>query len=386
MFKYLGTLVFIHLGLGLAPASALTPPIVQKTIADTPIVEANPFETLSISQAQPKTVIRVGTKDLPPFVALKPATQPYGYSADLWQSIADDLALQTEWVTYPSVSDLLTGLKRGDVDVAIAGISVTAQREAEGLDFSYPFYQAGLQLMVLKPNTTVTTFASSMLNWHHLRPIFLIFGSSTIVGGLIWLAERKHNDHFSGNPIQGVSQGIWFAVVTLGTFGYGDVTPRKFTGRLIATLWMGLSFFIVADFIASLTVQQLSKHELDLTALSGESVGALKGTTGEFFLQSQPVKLVTYPSFETAVSALEDGEIKGLVQDAPALRHFINLNPDNFELVGTLLTHEGYGIAVRENESNLLEAIDRLILDYQQQGFLQQLHQKWFKEEQSTTG
>ncbi|NEQ55610.1 MAG: transporter substrate-binding domain-containing protein, partial [Leptolyngbya sp. SIO3F4] len=249
-------------------------------------------------------------------------------------------------------------------------------------DRKNPFYQSGLQLMVLKPDNTVSTMASGIFQWHHLRPILLIFASSTVVGGLIWLVERKHNDHFSGNPVEGVSQGIWFAIVTLGTFGYGDVTPRKFTGRLIATLWMGLSFFIVADFIASLTVQQLSESELNMQALSGESVGAIAGTTGEIFLQSQPVKLVTYPDFDTAVNALETGKIKGLIQDSPALRHFINLNPDRFELAGAPLTNEGYGIALREGETDLLEAIDQHILDYQQQGFLQQLHQKWFKETQ----
>ncbi|ESA35280.1 amino acid abc transporter substrate-binding paat family [Leptolyngbya sp. Heron Island J] len=367
MIRHLGALIATTVGLWLTPSSALG----QST---------QTWDALPVRQTQPELAIRVGTKELPPFISIEPSASPYGYSADLWQTIADDLALQTEWVTYPSVSDLLTGLENGEVDVAIAGISITAQREAAGFDFSYPFYQSGLQLMVPKPETTAITLTSSMLNWHNLRPIFLIFASSTLVGGLIWLVEHKHNEHFSGNPIRGVSQGIWFAIVTLGTFGYGDVTPTKFTGRFIATLWMGLSFFIVADFIASLTVHQLSENQLNLEALGGQSVGALEGTTGEIFLQSQPVKLITYPTFEAAVAALENGEIKGLVQDAPALRHFINLNPGYFELAGDLLTNEGYGIAVRENDANLLEAVDQLILEYQQQGFLQQLHHKWFNE------
>ncbi|NEQ53755.1 MAG: transporter substrate-binding domain-containing protein [Leptolyngbya sp. SIO3F4] len=94
-----------------------------------------PAITLS-ANAQPEQAIRVGTKEIPPFIFIKPSVQPYGYSADLWQAIADDLALQTEWVTYPSVTAMLDGLQTGEVDVAIAGISVTAQREANGLDFS----------------------------------------------------------------------------------------------------------------------------------------------------------------------------------------------------------------------------------------------------------
>ena len=370
MIRHLGSLIGIFTGLWLTPAVA-QPTLLPETLATGPQLTSS---------------VRVGTKDLPPFITVQPAAAPYGYSADLWNAIADDLSLQTEWVAYESVSEMLDGLRQGDIDVAIAGISITAQREATGLDFSYPFYQSGLQLMVAKADTNVTTLASGILNWSNLRPIFLIFASSTVVGGLIWLVERKHNEGFSGNVIEGVSQGIWFAIVTLGTFGYGDVTPTKFTGRLIATLWMGLSFFIVADFIASLTVQQLSESQLDLDALSGEPVGAIAGTTGETFLQSQPIQLETYPTFAAAVTALETGDIKGLVQDAPALHHFVNLNSNSFELAGTLLTNEGYGIAVQETDTELLEAFDRLILDYQQQGFLQDLHRKWFSETEPIDG
>lgn len=374
MIKHLGVLTAMLTGLWVAP------PALSQSLPS--------VDDLAAEQPQTAPTIRVGTKEIPPFVSLNPSTLPYGYSVDLWHAIADDLDRQTEWVTYNSVSDLLDGLKTGEIDFAIAGISITAQRESQGLDFSYPFYQSGLQLMVPKPDTTIVSLASGMFQWGNLRPIFLIFASSTLVGGLIWLVEHNHNEHFSGHPINGVSQGIWFAIVTLGTFGYGDVTPTKFAGRLIATLWMGLSFFIVADFIASLTVHQLSESTLDLQTLSGESVGAIAGTTGEIFLQSQPVKLVAYPDFVTAVAALETGKIKGLVQDAPAIQYFISRNPDMFVLAGDLLTNEGYGIAVREENANLLERIDRLILDYQQRGFLQELDRKWFNEalSESATG
>lgn len=369
MIKRLGTLTTLLASLWLSPTALAQSP---------PELTFNPRPTT-------KTPIRVGTKEFPPFVSIQPDMPPYGYSADLWQTIADDLALETEWITYDSVSDLLAGVQTGDIDVAIAGISVTAQREAQGLDFSYPFYKSGLQLMVLKPTTTIVTVASGMLQWHHLRPILIIFASSTVVGGLIWLVERKHNEGFSGNIVQGISQGIWFAIVTLGTFGYGDVTPTKFTGRLIATLWMGLSFFIVADFIASLTVQQLSKRDINLDTLRGKPVGAIADTTGAIFLQSQPIKLAVYPDFDAAIAALEAGQIQGFVQDSPTLQHFVNLNPDEFELAGNLLTNEGYGIAVRENSTALLEAIDQQILQYQQLGFLQQLYKKWFDTEDSNS-
>ena len=143
MIKHLGVLTAMLTGLwGAPPALSQSLPSV---------------DDLTAEQPQTAPTIRVGTKEIPPFVSLNPSTLPYGYSVDLWHAIADDLDRQTEWVTYNSVSDLLDGLKTGEIDFAIAGISITAQRESQGLDFSYPFYQSGLQLMVPKPDTTIVS-------------------------------------------------------------------------------------------------------------------------------------------------------------------------------------------------------------------------------------
>lgn len=129
--------------------------------------------------------------------------------------------------------------------------------------------------------TSLRSAVDGLFNWDIWRPLLLVIDSSTVVGASIWLLEHWHNDSFSENPIQGIGQGIWFAIVTLGTFGYGDVTPIRLPGRLVAALWMGVSFFIVADFIASLTVVQLAQRNLSSEDLRGEPVGVVDSTTAE---------------------------------------------------------------------------------------------------------
>ena len=118
MIRYLGPVIGILTGLWWAPAVA------QPTA-----------EFLTGQTTPPASTVRVGTKELPPFVTVQPAAAPYGYSADLWNAIADDLSLQTEWVAYESVSEMLDGLRQGDVDVAIAGIS---DRKSTRLNSSHP--------------------------------------------------------------------------------------------------------------------------------------------------------------------------------------------------------------------------------------------------------
>ena len=63
-------------------------------------------------------------------------------------------------------------------------------------------------------------------------------GALTVVGGLIWLAERKANpDEFPGG-VAGLGNGMWFAIVTMTTVGYGDRSPKTTVGRLLSAVWM----------------------------------------------------------------------------------------------------------------------------------------------------
>jgi len=363
----------------------------QTALAQAPPETERRAESVSLSGAAALQAIskplKVGTNSMRPLVFLEPdrATAPYGYSIDLWNTISDELDLNTEWVQYESAKELLAGLEQGEVDIAIAGITITANREANGYDFSQPFYESGLQLMVRDSGRTqLQLWIRRLFNNQIAGALVLVVVSSTLFGGLIWLVEHRHNESFSDNPLHGVGQGIWFAIVTLGTFGYGDVTPQKFLGRLLSAVWMGVSFFIVADFIASMTVVQLSELGTSLDQLEGESVGVVEGTTAERFLRSQPVKTAPFPSLEAAAEALAAEKIAGIVRDYPNLYHWVEANPGQFRLAGERLDNESYGIAMAEGRSPaLLEAINRELLSLKEQGYFDVLDSKWFSQNES---
>src|SRR5262245_44821946 len=76
---------------------------------------------------QPRT-LRVVTKPLEPFV-IEQNGQLIGFSVDLWKEIAGRLNLKYEWVVVASVAEQLKAVQTGTADVAIAGISMTAERE-----------------------------------------------------------------------------------------------------------------------------------------------------------------------------------------------------------------------------------------------------------------
>jgi voltage-gated potassium channel len=78
----------------------------------------------------------------------------------------------------------------------------------------------------------------------------------TVAGGvLIWLIDR---DNFSS-----LGEGMWWAVQTLTTVGYGDVVPSSTPGRLIATLIMlnGIAFLtVITAAVTATLVEQMRRH------------------------------------------------------------------------------------------------------------------------------
>ncbi len=67
----------------------------------------SPADTTNFNaEIEPLRRVRVGTKEIVPFVFLDDEV-PYGFSIELWDRVTDDLGFQTEWVRYETVSEML---------------------------------------------------------------------------------------------------------------------------------------------------------------------------------------------------------------------------------------------------------------------------------------
>lgn len=64
---------------------------------------------------------------------------------------------------------------------------------------------------------------------------------SIIIGSVMYMVEASHNPQFPNIPA-----GIYWAIVTLTTVGYGDVTPVTAFGKFLATLVMILGYGVIA--------------------------------------------------------------------------------------------------------------------------------------------
>jgi glutamine transport system substrate-binding protein len=78
-----------------------------------------------------------------------------GIDIDLIQAIADNQGFEIEFNPM-DFSGIIPALQAGQLDVAIAGMSITEERK-EIVDFSDPYFDAGLSLVVREDNNDITS-------------------------------------------------------------------------------------------------------------------------------------------------------------------------------------------------------------------------------------
>lgn len=86
-----------------------------------------------------KGVLKVGMDlQYPPFETFDDNSQPMGVSVDVAQAFADSLGLELEVVNM-DFSTLIPALETGDIDIVIASMSITEERELK-VDFTDPYF------------------------------------------------------------------------------------------------------------------------------------------------------------------------------------------------------------------------------------------------------
>ena len=87
--------------------------------------------------------------------------------------------------------------------------------------------------------------------------LFFVVLLQVVLGYSIFVIESVRPD----SQFQTVASGVYWAIVTMTTVGYGDVVPQTELGRLLASVVMLLGFGIIAIPTGILTVSGVRHHQ-----------------------------------------------------------------------------------------------------------------------------
>jgi ABC-type amino acid transport substrate-binding protein len=317
-------------------------------------------------RAMPNRVM-VGFGQVPPFAMKTKDGRWEGLGIELWQRIAQKLGVEFELREY-SPDQLVEAVKRGEVDV-IPALAATEQHEIL-MDLSLPYLTSGTAIAVAAEPTEHSWlhFAGRLVSLNLLPVIGFLILLSLIAGTVVWLLEARGNpDMFGGGTVRGIGHGIWWAMVTLTTVGYGDKAPRTLGGRVVALIWMFASVILIASFTAaittSFTVGELQGKVRGLSDLPNVRVGSLSQSQALNFLTKRGIAVLPFENAKDGLQAIVDKKIDAFVFNEAVLRHLVRTAfPGRVQVLASTFDHYYVSMAVPAG-SSLREPLNRALLE-----------------------
>jgi len=355
------------------------------------------FMLLFSLYAQSET-LRIGIKPSEPWVMYdqnvsEENRKPIGFSIDLWNKIAQELQVKTEWVYYNSTSALVEATKNQEIDAGISAVTITSSREKD-IDFSSSMYELGLQVMVDASKSSASVLElmgkeiKKMMSLE-TTVMFLLFLLLTI--HLRWFVDRRDesSDLFSKNYFSGIIDAFWWGITMLITW---ETPPNKGLARVIDLMWHIVGILAVSILTAivtsALTAQAIGGSIRSEKDLAGKYVAAVATDAPRKYVEKIGANVIPVKTLDEGIALVRSGKAEALVHDGPRLVYLANkINKAEKKKVLMVapftFNPQNYGI-VLPTGSPLKERTDQALLKLREangleQSFHEELKKKWLK-------
>jgi polar amino acid transport system substrate-binding protein len=360
-----------YLALGvLGLASVIAPPSTCSADVD----------SAATSVAPANAPLRVIATPIAPFVL--PDTGPLaGYSIDVWNEVSRRLPVEFR-LHLVAADERLPALERGEADVAIGLIVETAEDEKR-VDFSTPYFDSGLQIMVHAQGEDRFLRTVHSIPWAAIGDLFgVALLIMLLLANLLWLVERRGNPRFRKNYLRAIGEGLWGSMLIIATGEYGDRdTPDVVRRIAVVVMWL-LGVILVAQLTATVTssqtVTRLQSEIRGPADLPGKTIAATPGTIAGDYLTHFGLPFTAMANPDDGMRMLKDGEVQAVVLSAAVLQ-YLAAQPANrmLQVVGPIFRPYKIAMAVRDG-SPLRKRINEALLAMYQDGTYEEIYAKWF--------
>ena len=331
---------------------------------------ASMVSTFAAEQREPET-LRIAVYDVPPYGYVDSDGSISGVSVDLWRRVAEQMEWPFRLIPVSDMESILSGLEQGQYDAAIGAITITPERAAR-VDFSYPAHRSGVAIAIRKQTGLIFALMSYGTAVSELGPLILVILAMLILIGIaMWIVERRVRATAQGagaeSAVVSLRDGLYWAVVTMTTVGYGDKTPKTPLGRGVAIIWMMSSLVLVSllstSLVSRLTADRVEASNLAASIdLNGKKLAAVAHSSGAEYLDQMHLPYTKYKDLPEALNSLANGQSNVVVNSVGALQYFVAKRYAKvIEVPQGLLAPAHMAIALPEH-SPIKKPIDRALI------------------------
>ncbi|KAK0060625.1 glutamate receptor 3 [Biomphalaria pfeifferi] len=392
--------------------------------------QSSDFQDLTFKPYSPETAPhnktwKVATVIEPPFVMpienrngappMGPNLNLEGYCIDLIEALArselfeyqvylaDDYGDKNE--TDGTWNGIIGQLISQERDIAVAPLTITQDRERV-VDFTKPFMDTGISIMIKKPDKTKPGVFSFM-DPLDTRVWLCIAIGFLAVSFVLYFVGRFSPYEWSvcedakertATTVFSITNTLWFSLGALMQQG-SDISPRSISGRVIGSAWWFFTLIIISSYTANLaaflTIEKLVVSISSADDLVGHPTikyGTKRsGTSWRFFEKSTVDKYVTmrnemlanadevlFSEYHEGVKKVRESKSTyAFLLESAMNTYYGQQEPCDTMMVGEKLDYKGYGVASTINFP-LRNEINIAVLTLKEKGELIKLQQKWW--------
>ena len=125
-----------------------------------------------------------------------------------------------------------------------------------------------------------------------------------------------------------------------------------------------------------------------LRDLEGKKIGTAKGSTSEQNVKRAipTAKVISFDDYPQAFLALQQGKVVAVTTDESILAGILGKAPNRgrFEIPNLQISEEPYGLGMRKGDKNLVDFVNKTLLQMEKSGEAKRIFDKWFGPKTST--